>query len=343
MAVGCIEPPEQTYKWALATLLVTHYDTPPETKKVHSMLMDLKTSFKSEKKDFGFTRIMDYPDSPFELPPDIFQAAYPGDDQPSKIELKGINAVADKISLRPTRGALVPSPNDPYEMGLFYEHLQKLLDHRKEISQAAAQGLPAPHMKSEQRSSLAIHRAADGTLKAQQAVKHEPRVKHEPEAKREEQDAEEQDAGKGGRGTADDDDGPREEDLGTRTRAAIPALKKRKAKAKEDTKAKALAKKGAADAAKDAAALEVKADAPPRKRPAAAAAAVKHVKAAKVEPAEAAKGGGKSKDADLKPIPKSKLMGDMPSLPKDGSNPPPVAYKQGIIYTSVKLRRFRAL
>ncbi|CAK0829652.1 unnamed protein product [Prorocentrum cordatum] len=192
------------------------------------------------------TTMVEY--SLFELPPDIFQAAYPGDDQPSKIELKGINAVGDKISLRSTRGALVPSPNDPYEMGLFYECQQKLLDHRK----------------------------------------------------------------------------------------------KRKAKAQEDTKAKTLAKKGAADAAKEATTLEVKADAPPRKRPAAAAAAVKHVKAAKVELAAAAKGGGKSKDADLKPIPKSKIMGAMPSLPKDGSNPPPVAYKQGVIYTSVKVRRFRA-
>eukprot|EP00959_Pyramimonas_sp_CCMP1952_P021364 450618-Pyramimonas_sp.AAC.1 len=81
-------------------------------------------------------------------------------------------------------------------MGLFYEYQQKLLDHRKEISQAAAQGLPAPHMESEQRSSSAIHRAADGALKVQPAFKHEPRVKREPEAKREEQDAEEQDADK---------------------------------------------------------------------------------------------------------------------------------------------------
>ncbi|CAK0824304.1 unnamed protein product, partial [Prorocentrum cordatum] len=103
VAVGCIEPSEQTYKWALATLLVTHYDTPPEPKNVHSTLMDLKTSFKPEKQDFGFTRIMDYPDSPFELPPDTFQAAYPGDEQPSKIEFEGIHAVADKISLRSTR------------------------------------------------------------------------------------------------------------------------------------------------------------------------------------------------------------------------------------------------
>eukprot|EP00959_Pyramimonas_sp_CCMP1952_P382439 8013693-Pyramimonas_sp.AAC.1 len=52
------------------------------------------------------------------------------------------------------------------------------------------------------------------------------------------------------------------------------------------------------------------------------------MKAAKVELAEAAKGKGKPKDADLKPIPKSKIMGATPSLPKDGSTPPPVAYKQ---------------
>eukprot|EP00959_Pyramimonas_sp_CCMP1952_P344258 7210293-Pyramimonas_sp.AAC.1 len=52
MAVGCTEPSEQTYKWALAALLVTHYDAPPEPGKVHSILGDLKVSFKTDK-DFG--------------------------------------------------------------------------------------------------------------------------------------------------------------------------------------------------------------------------------------------------------------------------------------------------
>ncbi|CAK0837950.1 unnamed protein product, partial [Prorocentrum cordatum] len=135
VAVGCTEPSEQTYKWGLATLLVTHYDAPPEPRKVHSILGDLKVSFKTEKKDFGFDRIMEYPASPSELPPDIVNAAYPGDDQPTKIELKGINAIADKISLRSNRGALVASPNDPIEMGLFYEYQQTLLEYRKGKSQ----------------------------------------------------------------------------------------------------------------------------------------------------------------------------------------------------------------
>ena len=36
-------------------------------------------------------------------------------------------------------------------------------------------------------------------------------------------------------------------------------------------------------------------------------------------------------------------MSAMPKVPKDGSNPSPVLYKQGIIYTSAKSKRFRAL
>ena len=33
----------------------------------------------------------------------------------------------------------------------------------------------------------------------------------------------------------------------------------------------------------------------------------------------------------------------MPELPADGSNPAPVVYKQGVIYTSRKQKSFRAL
>ena len=333
---------------------------------------------------------MEYPASPSELPTDIFQSAYPDDDQPITIELKGINTVADSISLRsnnsklkssfepgvkakfqaakeeldtahshdiapaPTAdartaspaGALIPSPTDPYEMGLFYEYQHKLLEYRKEKSQSAARGPESPPVKEEPRASLAVHRAPDGTLKV---AKHEPSAKRELETpKREEQGAikaeKHEPEGDAEHDAADDDDGPCLEDLDPHTRAAIEALKKRKGKQKEEAKAKAAAKKEAAKAAaeKDA---EVKTEAPARKRPAAAAASIKPAKAVKTEPAAAAKGVKKPRaaTADLKPIPKSKIMSAMPSMPKDGSNPPPVVYKQGIIYTSRTAFRFRAL
>ena len=48
-------------------------------------------------------------------------------------------------------------------------------------------------------------------------------------------------------------------------------------------------------------------------------------------------------DTSKSPIPASKIMGAMPSLPKDGSNPQPVWYKKGVIYTSRAAKKFRAL
>ncbi|CAK0899644.1 unnamed protein product [Prorocentrum cordatum] len=351
--------------------------------------MTTMACFKSEKKECGFSRILEYPASPSELPTDIFQSAYPDDGQPTTIELKGINTIADNISLRsnsrkpkssfepdvkakfqaakaeldtaqshdttpaPTAdartaspaGALIPSPTDPCEVGLFYEYQHKLLEYRQEKSQAAARCPEAPPVKVEPRASLAVHCAPDGTRKV---AKHETPVTRELETpKHEKQGAvkaeQHKPEGDAEHDAADDDDGPRLEDLGAHARAAIEAPKKRKGKQKEEAKAKVAAKKEAAKAAAEKGA-EVKTEAPARKRPAAAAAPIKPAKAVKTDPAAAAKSAKKPQaaTADLKPIPKSKIMSAMPSMPKDGSNPPPVVYKQGIIYTNRKAFRFRA-
>ena len=43
-------------------------------------------------------------------------------------------------------------------------------------------------------------------------------------------------------------------------------------------------------------------------------------------------------------VPKSRIVASMPhKLPKDGSNPQPVLYNNGVIYTVCKTRKFRAL
>ena len=43
------------------------------------------------------------------------------------------------------------------------------------------------------------------------------------------------------------------------------------------------------------------------------------------------------------PGPNTEAVPPMPELPADGSNPAPVVYKQGVIYTPRKKRSFRAL
>ena len=47
--------------------------------------------------------------------------------------------------------------------------------------------------------------------------------------------------------------------------------------------------------------------------------------------------------AAVEDVPKSKILKQMPKVPSDGSNPPPVFYHGGVIYTSRQTKRFRAL
>ena len=50
MAVGCNDPSQHTFRWGTALLAITHYETPPEPKKLWDLLKDFKACFKSENK-----------------------------------------------------------------------------------------------------------------------------------------------------------------------------------------------------------------------------------------------------------------------------------------------------
>eukprot|EP00959_Pyramimonas_sp_CCMP1952_P303123 6342610-Pyramimonas_sp.AAC.1 len=96
---------------------------------------------------------MEYPASPSELPPDIFNAACLGDDQPTKIELKGINAIAGKISLRSNRGLLQASV-DP-------DAMLKFLKTQRTSSAAlaaVAPQRPQPTRATHRRRVRSLHR-----------------------------------------------------------------------------------------------------------------------------------------------------------------------------------------
>jgi len=122
------------------------------------------------------------------------------------------------------------------------------------------------------------------------------------------------------------------QDLDEHSKAAIAALAKRAAAKKSDKAGvKVKAEEEVTVAKRPAAKAE---DNPPKKiktEPAANAGAKPPTKQTKVkdEPKEVSKAG---------------VMKAMPrTLPSDGSNPPPVLYKGGILYTSRKAMKFRAL
>ena len=368
MTIGCVSPCQQTEKWALAVLMFIHYDELPDPSQLYAKLGDLKHVFAAEKKDLGIELIAEYPEDPNDLPGYVFTAAY-ADEQPQAVTLKGINTVANALILRSNSNklkpgkdkgasdkaefsklkkeiaeacdepapcaqpaaqpaALVASSADPHEMELFYEYQQKLMDYRR--SKLKGDSSPARAAASpELRGSLAIHRASDGTMKVEADVGQKVKAELKEELV-DESDAE-------------------SNQLDPFTLAAVASLRRRKETKKAEAKKAATAKKEAASAATAAAADGADKEdtgSTAKKRPAAAGAG-KPSKAAKTEVTKTEPTKGlkvvKQEVGQPKVVPKTQIMGAMPSVPKDGSNPSPVLYKKGIIYTSIKSKRFRAL
>ena len=101
MSVGCVDPDEQSLKWALATLLVVHYDELPSPHQVYQKLQDIKQSYIAERKPFLYQQLAQFPEDPQDLPLDIYAEAYPlPGGGPNKVVLQGVNTVADSIPLR---------------------------------------------------------------------------------------------------------------------------------------------------------------------------------------------------------------------------------------------------
>ena len=72
----------------------------------------------------------------------------------------------------------------------------------------------------------------------------------------------------------------------------------------------------------------------------------RHPKAVKTEPVAVSAGAELKKTrvrGNIEDVPSSKVLQARPKLPGDGSNPPPVYFNGGAIYTSCKVNRYRAL
>ena len=401
LSFGLVDPEEQTARWALATLVIAHYESMPSASELFKKVDDIKKSWKSEASACAwvYDHIKQFPEYPSGLPGAVYKAAYPdGGDQPVTVLLHGIRTVADSIPLRSNSKLLgkkthsdavaafdemkavarsarsshpqkhitthhdgasaapdsavgispiIPSMDDQVEMALFYEYQQKITEHR------LAKPSPSDLGRAPQRQpgALRIHRATDGhmsvnpeppkdepSIKPGQYIKAEPHIKSEPHTTAEPHIKEEPPAA-----PPVDNQPPNSaklqpigfDDLDPYARAAIDALANRKARKKAEAK-DAKDKQHAAGAA--------------RKRPAAASGddEGRDTCGAPVgkKPAAAGKGGitVKTDTHPIRPLSRSQIMKAMPKkLPQDGSNPPPVAYKGGIIYTSVASKRFRAL
>ena len=105
--IGCTAPAEETLRWMLAMLLITHYPEPLKPLEVYDKLQDLKAVVACEKKSFPFQHITTFPDHITDLPPEVIDYAY-ADGPPVVVELPGIKTIADKkmMPLRSSSGLL---------------------------------------------------------------------------------------------------------------------------------------------------------------------------------------------------------------------------------------------
>jgi len=352
MKVGCNGGDEQTKKWCMALLVRLHYKDLPCAQTLYDKIQDLKRAWTSEYQQLYVERIDEYPEHPRDLPKSIFAAAY-ADEQPHPVQLSGINAIADAIPLRrnsrllkkqkqplPERvnaekaisdvmtdahvkseapsvavkplGAVKTelSDDDDDEAMVKAEYelkIAKLRAVKRERLESASSGLYKALPPTTAGGRVQVHRSSDGSYSLTSAPKLEV-----PKEEVEEPHAVSQ---------AHPEEGavPQLEDLDEYTKAAINALKIRNA-----------SKKSGASTAPAGASTKGCV----RKRPACASASSASLRK---RPAAAKQKAVVTSEKEPKAIP------NMPTMPSDGSNPRPVHYWGGIIYTARASRKFRAL
>ena len=93
--LGCTHPHEQTYKYWLTLVLLTHYDVWPRYTQVYELLLQLKSEVESVRKKCPFARITEYPKMPQGLPEHIYKHIF-GDEDPIVVNIERFSVTASK-------------------------------------------------------------------------------------------------------------------------------------------------------------------------------------------------------------------------------------------------------
>ena len=98
--LGCTNPDEQTLKWMLAMLLMSHYLDMPGPSDIYDKLQELKQVVVCERKPYPLEQLTNFPSRPEDLPKEVYAYAYT-DSKPTAVVLPGIKSIAIKaIPLR---------------------------------------------------------------------------------------------------------------------------------------------------------------------------------------------------------------------------------------------------
>lgn len=111
-SLGVTIPDEQTFKYMLAVLLTSHYTEMPAAAEIYDKLQELKQVFSTETKPYPLEHLTEYPESPDNLPDEMYKHAYPNE-KPSAVSCPGIVTVAEKyIPLRSSSKLLQGTKRD---------------------------------------------------------------------------------------------------------------------------------------------------------------------------------------------------------------------------------------
>lgn len=93
---------EHTHAYCLALLLALHFTTLPSNRRIHTMLKDWKAVLAATVKPSPFHTIIDYPQTPHQLPTDVFSFCYPeGSAFPEGFDVGGLKGIVKThIALR---------------------------------------------------------------------------------------------------------------------------------------------------------------------------------------------------------------------------------------------------
>ena len=365
--LGCTHPSQQTLKWMMAMLLMCHYKDIPTSSEVYEKLQDLKQVILCERKPYPLAGLRAYPATPEELPAEVFAYAY-ADGKPVPVVMPGIASIAEgKIPLRsgsrllkaiktkpeqvktdhvklelashtaapcssvdmPSRSSVdMPTQGDSFEEQLYFQYKAALWKHRAERQGILQLKSAPPEVKQE--LAMMVHTGASPPKHGHAAGHAHPIMLLSSATPLALADSSTSAKVMLLKPKAEDTKDEESSDLDEFAKAAIKAMTARTVTKKEEAsikkKADSLVKRPAkaeADIAKPAA-KAAKAKASAKVKPTSKACHAK-VKAGKVT-AE----GHTSKAV-------------MPKDTSDGSNPLPVHYGGGVIYTVQAQKIFRAL
>ena len=97
--LGVTHPHEKTLRWAIAFILMCHYDDIPTRTSTHKAVKETKDIVNAERKPYPHHQIVNYPDSPTGLPPHMLSYAYDEGDPWVDVHVQGLENVAKNVMI----------------------------------------------------------------------------------------------------------------------------------------------------------------------------------------------------------------------------------------------------